>query len=303
MVIPEFPASVPITLEAEGALQAILGQLTDGILEFSFAGRYLFRSKYNYTLSFSGGALLVFGEYKGRSFFITPSSLPPEPVLDELLKERDEWKLISPSLLQKEEAFFARLGEKGFAVAEDRNNFDYLYSRRDLAELPGKAFHKKKNRVNAFIKAHGAIAEKPLAAGNVAAAGEVLAAWGAAQGDVAGTDFKQAQEALEAIERGVETLFGLLVYADGVPVAYCVGELFAQKAMAVVHFEKALPDAAGAFQYVNYAFARSLSDDVQLINREQDLGDEGLRQAKMTYRPCGFAKKHCARRAQNTETT
>ena len=298
MCIPEFPASAPITLEAEGQLQGILGQLADGISEFSFAGLYLFRSKYNYRISLSGGALLVFGEYNGKSFFVTPASLPPEEALDELLKTRDEWKLISPSLLKKEEAFFARLAQKGFAVIEDRDNFDYLYSRRDLAELPGKAFHKKKNRVNAFIKAHEAIAEAPLTAGNAPAAREVLAAWGAAQEDAAATDFKQAQEALEAIEHGVKELTGLLVYADGIPTAYCVAELFAQNAMATVHFEKARPDSAGAFQYINLAFARSLSDDVLLVNREQDMGDEGLRQAKMTYRPCGFAKKHLARRAQ-----
>ena len=114
---------------------------------------------------------------------------------------------------------------------------------------------------------------------------------------MAGTDFKAAQDAFDAIEQGMDGLIGLLVYADDVPVAYCIAELFAQKAMAVVHFEKARVDVAGAFQYINFAFARSLSDDVQLINREQDLGDDGLRQAKMTYRPCGFAKKYVARRA------
>ena len=48
----------------------------------------------------------------------------------------------------------------------------------------------------------------------------------------------------------------------------------------------------GAFQYINYAFARSLPESVLFINREQDLGDEGLRQAKLTYRPCGFVKKY-----------
>ena len=297
MIIPEFPKSAPITIEAEGELQGILKPLADGVSEFSFAGLYLFRSKYNYRISLSGGALIVFGEYNGRNFFITPASLPREDVLDELLKEHDEWKLISPSLLQNEAALFAHLPSKGFSVSEDRNNFDYLYSRRELAELPGKAFHKKKNRVNAFIKAHGEVREEPLAAGNVAAAREVLLDWGAAQEDAAATDFRQAEDALEAFERGVEALTGLLVYADGKPVAYCVAELFAQNAMATVHFEKAAPSAAGAFQYVNFAFARSLPESVSLINREQDMGDEGLRQAKMTYRPCGFVKKHSARRA------
>ena len=298
MAIPEFPATAPISLEAAEELQGILAPLPDGVSEFTFAGLYLFRGKYNYRLSASGGALLVFGEYNGRKFFVTPAALPPEDVLDRLLEERDEWKLISPSLLKKEEGAFARISARGFAVVEDRNNFDYLYSRRELAELPGKAFHRKKNHVNAFIRAHEKIREEALSPENVFAAREVLAAWGEGQADASGTDFKQAEEALDAIGEGAPGLFGLLAWADGVPVAYCIAELALQKTMATVHFEKARPDAAGAFQYINRAFARSLSDSVTLINREQDMGDEGLRQAKMTYRPRGFVKKYSSARAR-----
>lgn len=296
MSIPEFPASIPISPESSEELQGILGSLTDGISEFSFAGLYLFRSRYNYRLSSSGGALLVFGENNGRSFFITPSTLPSEDVLNQLLQEYDEWKLISPSLFEKEKDFFAQIPAKGFSIVEDRDNFDYLYHRRDLAELPGKAFHKKKNHVNAFVKANKNIREETISAANVSAAREILSDWGANQRNLLSTDFKQANEALDAIAQGIFDLCGLLVFANDVPAAYCIAELFAQKTMATVHFEKARSDAPGAFQYINYAFARSLPEQVLFINREQDMGDEGLRQAKMTYRPCAFVKKYAARR-------
>jgi hypothetical protein len=64
--------------------------------------------------------------------------------------------------------------------------------------------------------------------------------------------------------------------------------------MSAVHFEKARIDFRGAFQYINYAYAQSLPESVEFVNREQDLGDEGMRQAKMTYRPVGFVKKYRA---------
>jgi hypothetical protein len=62
--------------------------------------------------------------------------------------------------------------------------------------------------------------------------------------------------------------------------------------MFAVHFEKAIDEYKGIYQYINMTFAASLPDSYITINREQDLGDEGLKQAKETYRPCGFVKKY-----------
>jgi hypothetical protein len=67
--------------------------------------------------------------------------------------------------------------------------------------------------------------------------------------------------------------------------------------MFAVHFEKALEEFKGIYQFVNQAFAASLPESYIHINREQDLGDEGLRQAKMTYRPAGFVRKFTGTRA------
>jgi hypothetical protein len=62
--------------------------------------------------------------------------------------------------------------------------------------------------------------------------------------------------------------------------------------MFAIHFEKAVDEYRGVYQFMNQAFAATLPRFFTFINREQDLGSEGLRQAKMTYRPCGFVKKH-----------
>ncbi len=296
MAIPEFPASIPITPEVLSELNGFFMPLMDGISEFTFTGLYLFRSKYNYRLSVSGGALLIFSERGGKTYFTIPDAFPPSDVLDFLLKEYDEWKLISPSLLEREKEFFEKLAAQGFSITADRGNFDYLYNRTDLANLSGKAFHKKKNHVNTFIKTYKTIRCENLSQDNISAAREVLDAWFAAQKDPANTDYKQAIEALEAFD--ILDVQGFVVFADDIPAAWCLSDFSANGTIVTVHFEKARPGMPGAFQYVNYAFARSLPETVLLINREQDLGDEGLRQAKMTYRPCGFVKKYAAKREQ-----
>jgi hypothetical protein len=67
--------------------------------------------------------------------------------------------------------------------------------------------------------------------------------------------------------------------------------------MFAIHFEKAIDEYKGIFQYINQSFAASLPESCLHINREQDLGDEGLRQAKLTYRPSGFVRKYTGRLA------
>jgi hypothetical protein len=85
---------------------------------------------------------------------------------------------------------------------------------------------------------------------------------------------------------------GLVLYVDDFPVAWTLGEPLAGGSIMAVHFEKARTEYRGAYQYINYAFAQAMGESVVYINREQDLGDEGLRQAKLTYRPVGFVKKY-----------
>jgi len=97
-------------------------------------------------------------------------------------------------------------------------------------------------------------------------------------------------EAIEKMEKF--SLTGCLTYVDGTPAAYSIGEPLARGRCFAIHFEKALPDYKGIYQFVNRSFASMLPRHYIHINREQDLGDPGLRQAKMSYRPSGFIKKY-----------
>nr|WP_235619797.1 phosphatidylglycerol lysyltransferase domain-containing protein [Treponema sp. OMZ 838] len=121
-------------------------------------------------------------------------------------------------------------------------------------------------------------------------ASKILDIWATEQTNLQETDYEAAQQALALPQ--IADFLSLILYVQGVPVAWCLAELAAQGATAVVHFEKARTDFRGSYQYINYAFAQSLPEHVVYINREQDLGDEGLRHAKMSYKPEGFVKKY-----------
>ncbi|MDR1625773.1 MAG: phosphatidylglycerol lysyltransferase domain-containing protein [Spirochaetia bacterium] len=289
MSIPKYPDFAPIGLDMRADMHPRLSMLKDGVSEFTFAGLYLFRHSYQYRASWLPNDTLVFSGIKeGRTFFLLPCGLPDAQTLGELFSGHDYLKNLSEG---DTEAGRVMLEQNGYAVHEDRGNFDYLYLREDLATLPGRHYHKKRNLVNAFLNNYTYEA-KPLRKAHIADAYEILDAWRAAKGESG--DYAASKEALDLMEE--LKLKGYIFYVGGKPAAYTLGEALARGRSFAIHFEKAIDSYKGIYQFVNQAFASSLPKYYIYINREQDLGEEGLRQAKMTYRPCGFVKKYMVTR-------
>jgi hypothetical protein len=287
----------------------------DGVSEFTFAGLYLFRNRYNYRVSRLGidSGFIISGEQpvhspldvtnseqqnipmSKKTFFMTPCEAPNWDVLVSLFETHDYWKNISESVLSPVQKEFE---ERGIVFLEDRNNFDYLYYRKDLAELKGKKFHKKKNHVNNFLKTYPDYEQLQMNAALVPLAIEILDSWRQNAVLYNDGDYAAAREVLDLFS--FFSLQGSLFLVGGKPAAYCLGESVARGRMFAIHFEKGIDEYKGIYQFVNKTFAASLPRFFTWINREQDLGDEGLRQSKMTYRPCDFVRKYTAPRLEKT---
>ena len=288
MHISKFPDWITLDRSLEPDIAPRLNALTDGISEFTFPGLFLFREHYEYAVSISpDNRLLISGRRPDGTFFLVPEGLPQEDgVLLDLFERFDYLKNLPPSWIT---AAHERMEPLGVVLLPDRPNFDYLYHADELAQLPGKRFHKKRNHVNAFHK-HYNSSVIALKAESEPDARDVLERWRASREDAA--DYEEALEGLDhRVDFGLE---GIVVYVDGFPVGYAMGEPIGQSDTFIVHVEKALPDYRGLYQFLNQAFAERIAERYTLINREQDLGDPGLRQAKMTYRPCGFVEKYRA---------
>jgi hypothetical protein len=286
MAIPAYPDLAPISLEMQRELHPALSVIEDGISEFTFANLYLFRNTYGHQVGRIGDSAIISGRKDGKSFFMAPCGLPEDNgALTSLLEGHDYIKGLAE---RHADANRVRLERLGWRTEEDRDNFDYLYLRSDLAALQGRKYHKKRNLVNAFINNYS-YEESPLSAQNIDEAFHVLEQWRGERGG-ANDDYDAAREALELIDR--LGLHGYLVRVDGTPAAYTLGEALMKGRSFAVHFEKAIGDYKGIYQFINRAFASVLPRHYHYINREQDLGDAGLRQAKMTYRPFGFVKKY-----------
>ena len=171
-----------------------------------------------------------------------------------------------------------------FRFFENRNGFDYIYEREALANLSGKKYHSKKNFVNRFKKLYPDYQVEVISEKNMSECIEINEIWcgenrlgtGNSCGDSCA--IKTAFSNYDKLE-----LFGILLRVRGRAVSFTVGSRLNDNTF-ITHFEKALSDYPGAYQTVNMEFALRLSE-YTYINREEDMGDEGLRKAKLSYHP------------------
>ena len=169
---------------------------------------------------------------------------------------------------------------------------DYIYSAEELATLAGKKFSKKRNLVHQFEKLYADYAFLPITVDNVAEAIAFMHAF-MQSGEMTEDEVHENRlvlSVLEAWER-LPVLGGVLTVAGEI-VALTVGEIVDD--VLYVHIEKANRDFKGAYQMINQQFARECYEKrgVRLINREDDTGDEGLRQAKLSYNPVDVLHKY-----------
>ncbi len=285
-VIEEYPEFSPLSLGQRPLLHPRFQRLAEGMSELTFAGIYLFRAAHDYRISRAGEEVFVIAGTDAEPFFILPFELPPEETLNSLFDRYHTMKAVSESQAQQ-------LARRGYRVWEDRDNFDYLYAREKLATLSGRQLHRKKNLVNLFLR-NNQCTSRPLLEEYAGDALQILERWKAQQERPG--DYAAAREAIENM--GTLQLCGEIFYVDGEAVAYVLGEEVAQGRTFVIHFEKAIlkKEYTGIYQYVNQAFVATLPEKYELVNREQDLGEPGLRRAKESYRPAGFVKKYRAAR-------
>ena len=177
-------------------------------------------------------------------------------------------------------------------VCEARDQWDYLYSVKDLTTLSGNRFHKKKNLLNQFLKLYPEQQYVPMTLDCIEAVLKMQEEWCKWQECI--SEALQAENA--AIFRVLSNwdrlpgLIGGAIHCHGKVVAYTVGEQISPDTL-VVHFEKGTTEYKGIYQAINCFFVRAEGKDNLYINREQDVGDEGLRKAKQSYNPVDYVRK------------
>ena len=285
MALPTYPDSRPLSLHDKPLLDGIFRQLQPRISEFTFANLFLFRTVHDYRLTNAADSLVILGKgYGGEEYFLPPLGGDAGRALAPLFQDRR-------SLYGADERFAATFLGDELVLTEDRDNFDYLHLRRELAELPGNRYHKKKNRINYFASRHLFMTElysEKFREGCLRFLDEWERVHVLGEGESLGSEVEADREAL-----GMAVLLGLagiVVLVDGEVRGFALGEKLNDDT-SVCHFEKADPFLEGIYQLLDREFNRQLFPECTYVNREQDLGVLNLRKSKLSYHPVALVKK------------
>jgi uncharacterized protein len=265
---------------------------------FTFTNLLIWRENYSTAWALQDESLYVRLQANGLIYFL-PAFTPPEKsfalAVDAAVQEshaRGEdflMKGLSQAMCAEvEEAWPGR-----FVMEPQRDYFDYLYQAEDLRTLAGRKYHSKRNFVNRFRAEHNDWQYEPLTTDSGEDCLQVAAAWcGNRDCDASAVlsgEYRAIEEALQHFD--VLGLRGGIIRLDGRPVAFSFGEALNTDTV-VIHMEKADPSVQGLYAMINQECCRNAWGDVQFINREEDMGEEGLRKAKESYYPVRLVEKY-----------
>lgn len=266
--------------------------------EYCFTTLYMWKDLYNTKYYVENDFAIVAGEYENKGFIILPLAKKENmnKAFDFIIKNFEEQhKQIHLKAINKEVVEYLQsvYGDR-FEYIEERNNFDYIYDGESLRTLAGRKNQKKRNHLNSFVKEYGDRVEyKKLEEADFDECINLLKEWSKDKDESIELDseFKAIKRIFKNYEKLKDTLKISGIYIDSKLEAFSIGEMLNDN-MAVIHVEKANADIRGLYPYINQQFLLNEFSDVEFVNREEDLGIEGLRKAKLSYHPVKFAEKY-----------
>ena len=266
----------------------------------SFANIYLLRNKYSTKISRYKD--FIIRKYSGKGarcgYTFPLGKGDVAKALAEIEKDAKECgeRLQFAFVTEEQKEVLENAMPARFCYSSDAGDSDYIYLRSELASLSGKAFHKKKNHFSKFVRTYPDYKYYEIGACNIYDAQKVADAWyyEHLQDEDASqlAEYKAIKEALENFEE--LGLIGGIIYVNDSPCAMTIASKINEDTVDV-HFEKAVGEYAlnGGYAAINKLFSEKL-DGVTWLNREEDIGIEGLRKAKLSYRPKIMLKKYSA---------
>ncbi len=275
------------------------------ISEFTFTNLFMWRNYYNFLfMEFKEHLILFSNDYlKNRKkpinagssdyiYFFPPIGPHPDEIIIKLFENINNIEIhripeeICEKITQNE-----KYNKLNLYCLEDRNNWDYIYNKEEILNLAGNKFRQNRRWLQKFLNNYDY--DFQLLTGNmVEKCKELQLEWCVMRACTEDESLEAEQEAIyEALNN-----FNTLGYSGGITcvedkcVAYTFGEMLNESTL-VIHIEKAHAEYEGAYQAINNLFLKNCCVDTLYVNREQDLGIEGLRRAKESYKPTYMVKK------------
>ena len=289
-----------ITAEKLGEMMPFYNMRHNRTCDSVFLESFIWKDFYKVRYAiWEGKALLWLMENRGKCFSAMPLCREEDlPDAFHAIEQYFNEKLGYPLVINLADEFavsYLKLPPEKYLVEEQVDAKDYLYDGDAMRTLTGKKLHKKKNRVNAFKRAYeGRYEYRRLCCSDSQDMWKFLDRWREQKGEDVEEHLDYEVRGIHDILRNCSELYVRMggVYIDGVMEAFTIGSYNPVENMAVIHIEKANPEINGLYQYINQQFLLEEFPEVQWVNREDDMGLEGLRKAKQSYMPADYARKY-----------
>ena len=292
--VPDFPQFKGLTREDKPLFDQLFTRFPPLISEFTFTNLFIWRHAYQPQISRFRNFLCLLSEQGKNSFFFPPiGGGDVIECLQRLLQYLGS-KDIPPKIARVPEAMVARIDGKasGMNVELDRNQCDYIYRVQDLVELKGRKYHRKRNHIKQFQEKYSYEYIR-LSPEWVPQCLQLQTEWCDLRNCEANVGLHNeslaTKEAFTHFEEiGVK---GGAILINGKVEAFTLGDPLNPETI-VIHVEKANPAYEGLYPTINQAFLEQEGAGFTYVNREQDLGEEGLRKAKESYFPHQMVNKY-----------
>jgi len=273
--------------------------------EFTFTNLFMWRNYYNILfMEFKAHIILFSYDYlkyrkkpikidsKDYVYFFPPIGLHPDKIIIELFENISNIEIhrVPEDICEKltENEKFTKLN---LNCLEDRNNWDYVYNKEEILNLAGNKYRQNRRWLQKFLTNYD-YDFKLITGDLIGKCKELQLEWCIMRACTEDESLEAEQEAIYEALNNFEALgfSGGLICVEDKCAAYTFGEMLNDGTL-VIHIEKAHSEYEGAYQAINNFFLKNCCVDAIYVNREQDLGREGLRRAKESYKPINMIKK------------
>lgn len=276
--------------------RAILRHAAHRGCSYGFANLYMWGRQ---TGTYVGEHLVLFSHFDGHSMYPFPiGSGDPKRALDAIMEDARKRGIPCriTGMTENEKNLLQEYYPGRFRYHCDRDSFDYVYDINDLADLKGRKYQQKRNHTNRFYAAYPDYEIRVLNAENFAECKALTDRWydRKNQDDPHG-DLLMERNAIRRAYKYYDQLgmIGIALYVEGRMVAMTMASFLDDETLDV-HFEKADVDVPGSYAVINREFAKYVRGNypnIKFLNREDDTGSAGLRQAKLSYHPHHMVEK------------
>ena len=290
---PTTLAFKPLTIDLKNSIQAVTLNAGRRNCNFTFANLIGWQFLFDTEVCLMPGIVIFRYMFSQRqpAYFISSSSLPSTYIIEKL-RNRTADKGLPLTLIAVEDDWAAQLKEQygdTITVEPLRNSYDYIYRRDELELMQGKNLKAKRNHVNKFLSEHPDYEYRELTPEHFDECRQLQPLWN----EEIHHDNPWYGNTIESEHRMIETVFanwseldilGGAIFVDGKMIAFSFGAAVTNDTFDTC-VEKADRNISGAFSIINQQMAHHLPPQFRYINREEDMGLEGLRKSKTSYHP------------------